>query len=123
MVSILTKTINSGNIDNLRKMLFTPNKFTNADIDNSIMELKRKKNSAILDINNTISDKTFNKMIEMLTDYKNSKLVDNKMQLDTHRYMQSYLVGGKKKSRKLRSNKRRTKKRKHKKKNTKKRRK
>lgn len=123
MVSILTKTINSGNIDNLRKMLLTPNKFTNADIDNSIMELKRKKNSAILDINNTISDKTFNKMIEMLTDYKNSKLVDNKMQLDTHRYMQSYLVGGKKKSRKLRSNKRRTKKRKHKKKNTKKRRK
>ena len=123
MVSILTKTINSGNIDNLRKMLLTPNKFTNADIDNSIMELKRKKNSAILDINNTISDKTFNKMIEMLTDYKNSKLVDNKMQLDTHRYMQSYLVGGKKKSRKLRSNKRRTKKRKHKKRNTKKRRK
>lgn len=59
----------------------------------------------------------------MLSDYKNSKLVDNKMQLDTHRYMQSYLVGGKKKSRKLRSNKRRTKKRKHKKKNTKKRRK
>jgi hypothetical protein len=123
MVSILTKPINSGNIDNLRKVLLTPNKFTNEDIDNSIVELKRKKNSAILDINNAISDKTFNKMIEMLTDYKNSKPVDSKMQLDTHRYMQSYLVGGKKKSRKLRSNKRRTNKRKHKKKNTKKRRK
>jgi hypothetical protein len=39
-------------------------------------------------------------MIEMLSDYQKAKILDAKMQTDTRRHMQSYLVGGKKKSRK-----------------------
>lgn len=36
----------------------------------------------------------------MLSDYQKAKILDAKMQTDTRRHMQSYLVGGKKKSRK-----------------------
>ena len=100
MSASLRKIVNAGNIDNLRDILMKKNSFTEKEIDNEINELKRKKNSAILDMNNTISDETFNKMIEMLSDYQKAKILDAKMQTDTRRHMQSYLVGGKKKSRK-----------------------
>lgn len=72
-------------------------------------------------MNNTISDETFNKMIEMLSDYQKAKILDAKMQTDTRRHMQSYLVGGKKKSRKNNKKKKTKKvKRKSKRKKTKK---
>ena len=103
----LRKVINEGDVNKLRKMLID-NSFTETEIDNEIVQLKRKKISAILDINNIISDETFDEMIDMLTNYKKSKIVGSKMQSDAHKYMQSYLVGGKKKSRK--TNKKKTKK-------------
>ena len=98
MTSTLTEAINSGNIDELKKNLFMPNEFTNEEIDNDLRKLKLKKNSAILDINNTIDDKTFDTMIDMLSDYKKTKLLSAKMQPDTLNHMQSFLGGRKKKS-------------------------
>ena len=122
MSASLRKVVNAGNIDNLRDILLKKNSFTEKEIDNEINELKRKKNSAVLDMNNTISDETFNKMIEMLSDYQKAKILDAKMQTDTRRHMQSYLVGGKKKSRKNNKKKKTKKvKRKSKRKKTKKR--
>jgi hypothetical protein len=122
MSASLRKVVNAGNTDNLRDILMKKNSFTEKEIDNEINELKRKKNSAILDMNNTISDETFNKMIEMLSDYQKAKILDAKMQTDTRRHMQSYLVGGKKKSRKNNKKKKTKKiKRKSKRKKTKKR--
>jgi len=103
----LRKVINKGDVNKLRNMLLD-NSFTETEIDNEVAYVKQKKLTAILDINNTISDETFDKMIDMLTNYKKSKLVGSKMQSDAHKYMQSYLLGGKKKSRK--SNKKKTKK-------------
>lgn len=97
-MSTLTKAINSGNIDELKKNLFMPNEFTNEEIDNELRKLKLKKNSAILDMNNTISDETFDTMIEMLSNYKKTKLLHTKMQPDTLNHMHSFLGGGKKKS-------------------------
>ena len=101
MSATLRKVTNTGNTDNLRDILMKKNSFTEKEIDNEINELKRKKNSAILDMNNTISDETFNKMIEMLSDYQKAKILDAKMQTDTRRHMQSYLVGGKKNQEKI----------------------
>ena len=121
MSASLRKVVNAGNIVNLRDILLKKNSFAEKEIDNEINELKRKKNSAILDMNNTISDETFNKMIEMLSDYQKAKILDAKMQTDTRRHMQSYLVGGKKKSRKNNKKKKTKKvKRKSKRKKTKK---
>jgi len=101
----LRKNINAGNTDNLRDILMKKNSFTGKEIDNEINELKRKKNSAILDMNNTISDETFNEMIGMLSNYQKAKLLDAKMQTDTRRHMESYLVGGRQKTRKYKKKK------------------
>jgi hypothetical protein len=96
----LQQAINDGNSDKLRKIL-TPNTFTTDYIDNSIVELKRKRDSAILDTNNTISDETFNKMIEILSNYNKSQILYTKLPTDMLGEVQSFL-GGKKKSKKQR---------------------
>ena len=49
-------------------------------------------------MNNTISDETFDTMIDMLSNYKKTKLLSAKMQEDTLIHMQSFLGGRKKKS-------------------------
>ena len=108
----LRKIINVGNTDKLRDVLMKKNSFTGKEIENEINELKRKKNSAILDMNNTISDETFNEMIGMLSNYQKAKLLDAKMQTDTRRHMESYLVGGRQKTRKLNKKVKRNKKKK-----------
>ena len=112
MSASLRKVVNAGNIDNLRDILLKKNSFTEKEIDNEINELKRKKNSAILDMNNTISDETFNEMIGMLSNYQKAKLLDAKMQTDTRRHMESYLVGGRQKTRKYKKKVKRNKKKK-----------
>jgi|UniRef100_A0A6C0INA0 hypothetical protein len=107
----LTKIIDKGKID-LRKELLKPNKFTNDDIDKAIQYLDkkqqayvRKQNASVLDTQNQSNetfDNTFVEMKEMLSTYKNTNIIAGPMQTDTHKLMQSYLVGGKNKSKKQR---------------------
>jgi hypothetical protein len=107
----LKKIIDKGKID-LRKELLKPNKFTNNDIDEAIQYLDkkqqayvRKQNASVLDTQNQSNetfDNTFVEMKEMLSTYKNTNIIAGPMQTDTHKLMQSYLVGGKNKSKKQR---------------------
>jgi hypothetical protein len=107
----LTKIIDKGKSD-LRKELLKPDKFTNDDIDKAKQYLDkkqqayvRKQNASVLDTQNQSNetfDNTFVEMKKMLSTYKNTNTIAGLMQKDTHTLVQSYLVGGKNKSKKQR---------------------
>lgn len=108
----LKEIIDKGKVDDLRKELLKPNKFTNNDIDEAIQYLDkkqqayvRKQNASVLDTQNQSNetfDNKFVKMKEMLSTYKNANTIAGLMQTDTHKDMLPYLIGGKKKSKKQR---------------------
>ena len=97
----IQQAINDGNSDKLRKIL-APNTFTTDDIDKAIIYLSQKQNASILDTHNNISSEKFSEMNNILSTYQNIQILDPTLPQDMRGLVGSFVVGGKKKSKKQR---------------------